>query len=468
MTTDLENSEILVVGLARSGLAAANFLIRRGAMVTITDIRDQRSLKDEVAHLVGPAKLVLGEHRQRDFLEADAIILSPGVPVALPELTAASSHGVPIWSEVELAHSYLRGPIIGVTGSNGKTTTVSLLGELLAAAGRPSAVVGNIGSPLIQAVEEHGPDPDFLYVVELSSFQLETVQDFRCDVSVLLNITPDHLDRYPGFEEYAAAKERVFRNQRERDFAVVNADDARVSEASRHTRAQVFPYSRTRRLEEGAMLVGDTLTIRRNGSEIALLRVSDLPFKGAHNLENALAAAAAAHLVGTDAVSIRAGLSRFKGVEHRLEFCGRSSGIDFYNDSKATNVESARRALESFESPLVVIMGGLDKGGDFQSLREVISRRAKRVIVIGAASDKIHMSLKGAVPISRTADLDGAFREALRFASRGDTVLLAPACASFDQFENYEQRGRVFKRIVMKELERNEVSLKPTVSGEES
>ncbi|MEE8586103.1 MAG: UDP-N-acetylmuramoyl-L-alanine--D-glutamate ligase, partial [Acidobacteriota bacterium] len=368
----LKNRRFLIVGFARSGLAAACFLMERGARVTITDLKSREELLTSIERLPGPAELVLGEHRRQDFLGADVIVLSPGVPASIAPLREADAQGVPILAEAELAFRHLKGPVVGVTGSNGKTTTTSWIGHILQGSDRDSVVAGNIGLPLIQAVSEQTPGQERIHVVELSSFQLETIEQFHCQIALLLNLTADHMDRYDSFEDYFRAKQRIFLNQGAGDFAILNLDDPALSRLAGQLRAQIFPFSRSQQLEEGAFVRQGWIICRQGGNEHSLMPVEDLPLKGEHNLENALAAASAAFLLDLAPEVIRQGLAGFQGVEHRIEWCGTLQGVSYYNDSKATNVDSAAKALQAFDTPLILIMGGLDKGGDFRSLRPLV------------------------------------------------------------------------------------------------
>jgi UDP-N-acetylmuramoylalanine--D-glutamate ligase len=443
---ELEGKRVLVVGLARTGVATARFCAARGARVTAIDDRGAEQLGEAVQRLreIG-CTLAFGGDQNIAFVEQDLIVPSPGVPPNHPGLVAARAARVTVWSEIELAWRFLRGRLVGVTGSNGKTTTASLIGHILAGSGEPVVVAGNIGTPLIAHVDQSNDKT--ISVAELSSFQLELIDSFRPDVSVLLNLTPDHLDRHASFEDYARAKARIFENQTERDTAVINADDPA---ATQHvpSRPQIFWFSRKNRVASGAYLRGDQIIFRREGEDLALLDRSDIGLRGEHNLENVLAAASAAFLAGAAPAEIAAGVRSFPGVEHRLEFVAEISGLSFFNDSKATNVDATIKALEAFPGGLFVILGGKDKGSDYAPLVPLLRERAKLVLLIGAASEKIAAQLGGAVPFERAGTLERAVALACERAREGDTVLLAPACASFDQFENYEHRGRVFKQLV--------------------
>jgi UDP-N-acetylmuramoylalanine--D-glutamate ligase len=443
---ELKDKRVLVLGLARTGIATARFCIARGARVTAIDDRGAEQLGEAVSELqkIGCA-LAFGSYPLTDFAAQDLIVPSPGVPANHPGLAAAREARVPIWSEIELAWRFLRGRLIGVTGSNGKTTTTSLIGHILAGSGKPVSVAGNIGTPLIAHVDESKNDS--ITVAELSSFQLELIDSFRPDISVLLNLTPDHLDRHSSFEDYARAKLRIFANQTERDAVVINADDPASAERA-PLRPQVFWFSRKKRVVSGAYLRNGQIVFRRDGEDTALLDRADIRLRGEHNLENVLAAASAAFLVGATAEEIAAGVRSFPGVEHRLEFVAEVSGVSFFNDSKATNVDATIKALEAFSGGLFVILGGKDKGSDYAPLIPLLRERARAVLLIGAAEEKIAAQLDGAVLFVRAGTLDRAVELAYQRAREGDTVLLAPACASFDQFENYEHRGRAFKQLV--------------------
>ncbi len=447
MNTGLQGKKVLVVGLARSGLAAANLLLARGARVRLTDLRDADALKDRLERLEGPAQLTLGQHRREDFLDADLIVVSPGVPSDQPCLQEARRQGKPIWAEVELAFRCMNGFFVGVTGSNGKTTTTTLIGELFRQAGRPVRVAGNIGRPLTELAGE-AAQPGTSYVVELSSFQLEHIHRFRCRVAILLNLTPDHLDRHYDFASYARAKERIFNRQGPEDFAILNRDDPALLEMIARRSSTVFPFSRRQRLEEGVFLEEGWIIARREGRKIPILPASEVRLRGVHNLENVLAATASGLVSGLEAPGMAGCFRSFSGVEHRLEYVDTLRGVQFFNDSKATNVDSACKALEAFHEPLLVIMGGRDKGGDFSSLRPLVEARARTIFLIGEAAVKLEKALGGAARLEQADTLPEAVREAFLQAGAGEVVLLAPACASFDMFDDFEHRGRVFKQAV--------------------
>ncbi|HYL47685.1 MAG TPA: UDP-N-acetylmuramoyl-L-alanine--D-glutamate ligase [Candidatus Limnocylindrales bacterium] len=443
---DLQGKRVLVVGLARTGVAAALFSARYGATVTAPDEKPEAQLAETAARLRDAGvKLELGAHNPASFLEQDLIVVSPGVPAKIPPLEQARAKGIPVWSEVELAWRFLRGKLVAITGSNGKTTTTSLVAHILKTAEIPTLVGGNIGVPLLALVERSLDTT--VTVAEISSFQLETIEAFRPEIGVLLNLSPDHLDRHATLDEYARAKMRMFENQLDRDAAVLNADDPEVTRRM-PSKPHIYWFSRQKRVAEGAFLRDDQIVFRADGAETVLARREDIPLRGEHSVENVLAGCAAAYLAGASPAAIAAGVKSFPGVEHRLEFVAEISGIAFYNDSKATNVDATLNAVESFPGPLIVILGGKDKGSPYTPLREPLTKRARLAILIGAAAEKIAAELEGAVPLERAGTLDRAVEMAMERARPGDTVLLAPACASFDQFENFEHRGRVFKELV--------------------
>jgi UDP-N-acetylmuramoylalanine--D-glutamate ligase len=470
---DLKGKRVLVVGLARTGLATAIFCAARGAHVTATDERAATQLGDvpETLRAAG-CTLELGGHRPETFPQQDLIVPSPGVPANHPDLKAARAANIPMWSEMELAWRFLRGSMVAITGSNGKTTTTALVAHILGnvSADATSRVIlaGNIGTPLIARVNDSADDS--VAVVEASSFQLELIDRLRPDVGVLLNLTPDHLDRHGSFEAYIRAKARLFENQVKADAAVLNADDPVVTQ---HVPAgpRLFWFSRTRQVAAGAYLRDDQIVFRRDGHDTPLLSRADIGLRGEHNLENVLAAASAAFLAGAEPAAIAAGVRSFPGVEHRLEFVAEINGVSFYNDSKATNVDATLKALEAFPGGLLVILGGKDKGSDFTPLADPLRARAREVFLIGAATEKIAMQLHAAqldtvVPVESAGTLDRAVALAFAHAVPGDTVLLAPACASFDQFDNYEHRGRVFKQLV-REIEAAHAGAAHTGAGHE-
>jgi UDP-N-acetylmuramoylalanine--D-glutamate ligase len=442
---ELNQKRVLVVGLGRSGVASALFLKSRGARVTVSDSKSEDQLREEIPRLLDQGIIVeTGGHGERTFQNQDLIVVSPGVPVDAEPLQQARALGQLVIGEIELAAEFLQGSVVAITGSNGKTTTTTLTGEILARSGLKTLVGGNIGTPAISFVEQSTPETTT--VLEVSSFQLETIQTFRPKIAVVLNVTPDHLDRHRTFAAYVDAKARIFENQEADDFAVLNADDATCVELAGRTRARVFWFSRKNEVKQGAHVRADEIVFQRNASTASIMPVSEIPLKGAHNLENALAAVTCGVLVGCETMGIRGAVRSFKAVEHRLEYVATIRGVEYYNDSKATNVDATIKALESFPSGVHLILGGKDKGSDYSVLNGLLRERVKRVYTIGAAAQKIESQIAGEVVASGT--LENAVKQASAAAESGDVVLLAPACASFDQFQNYEHRGRVFKELV--------------------
>jgi UDP-N-acetylmuramoylalanine--D-glutamate ligase len=490
---ELKNKRVLVVGLGKSGMAAALFLRERGARVTVSDSRSAVALAKEIPALLDAGIMVeTGGHGLLTFRRQDLIVVSPGVPYDTPELKQVRAFGLPIIGELELASRFLQGQVVAITGSNGKTTTTSLIGKIFADSGRPTLVGGNIGLPVIELVDESiglsggrgeeqvqernagilhsvqndnseegdgisAQDDNFVEgagevwnILEVSSFQLETVDEFRPHIAVVLNITPDHLDRHGSFENYAAMKTRITAKQTPADFLVLNAEDKPTQMVAASTKAQIFWFSGRRPIKQGAFVYGESvLFLPREGAKPEpVMPVAEIPLKGAHNVENVLAAVCAARLGGVSAECIRASVASFRAVEHRLEYVDALHGVAFYNDSKATNVDATKKALEAFPNGVHLILGGKDKNSDYTELGDLIRARVKFVYTIGSAAEKIERQLAGVAKIVSAGTLDAAVRKAAEDAVTGDVVLLAPACSSFDQFENYEHRGRVFKELV--------------------
>src|SRR5438270_13136748 len=443
---ELNGKRVLVVGLGKSSVASALFMKKHGARVTVSDTKSGDELRNEINVVLENAITVetVG-HGDRTFQGQDLIVVSPGVPVDAPPLVQARSLGESVIGEIELAAQFLPGPIVAITGSNGKTTTTTLTGEIMTASGFPALVGGNIGTPAISLAER--AKPGTVIVLEISSFQLETIQSFRPKVAVVLNVTPDHLDRHRTCEIYAAAKTRIFENQQSEDCAVLNADDPTCVAMVKKTRAQVYWFNRQNEVERGAWVRDGNIVFRDGSGQREIMQVSEGPLKGAHNLENVLAAVCASVLMGCAAEKIRQAVHDFKAVEHRLEFVASIGGVDYYNDSKATNVDATIKALESFPSNIHLILGGKDKGSDYTVLNDLLPSRVKRVYTIGAAAAKIESQIKG-LEVVHAETLENAIRQAHASAQSGDVVLLAPACASFDQFKSYEHRGRNFKEMV--------------------
>ncbi len=449
---DFTSKRIVVIGAGKTGLALARFFSARGARVTVSDRADEEVLAGQADALrrMG-VTLEAGGHRPKTFQETDLVVLSPGVPHNLAVLTAARQRGVPVTGEVELAAGFIGEPVVAVTGTNGKTTTVSLTGEMLKASGKNVWVGGNIGRPLIEYV--HDRRIHEALVLELSSFQLDTIETFRPRVAVLLNISADHLDRYASLADYTASKSRIFKNQTAADTAVVNAGDPRALAAVGGGRARLLAFIQGSPQQlptaQGAAIEGEMLIIRMKeaGGE-ARFDLSAVGLRGAHNRENMAAAALAALAAGARPDGIRRALADFRGLPHRLQPAGTVAGVAYINDSKATNVDAVLRALESFDHPVVLIMGGRTKGDDFGLLREPLASRARALIVMGEAADRILERLDGLVGTHRVADMAAAVGLARRLARPGDVVLLAPGCASFDAYRDYRQRGEDFLQKV--------------------
>jgi UDP-N-acetylmuramoylalanine--D-glutamate ligase len=443
---ELRKKRVLVVGLARTGVATALFCARHNAIVSATETRTESELGDAPAKLreAGVA-LEFGGHTEKMFLAQDLVIPSPGVPADDAFLKLARSKGITVWSEIELAYRFLEGKLIGITGSNGKTTTTTLVHHILQAGAMKSFLAGNVGTPLIGEVEKM--DGSSVAVAELSSFQLELIAKFRPNIGALLNLTPDHLDRHKTMEAYGAAKARIFENQTELDAAILNADDA-ASAKYAPKKPQVFWFSRTKSVTQGACLRGEEIVVVHRGKEERVMSVGEIPLAGAHNVENVLAAVLMARLAGVDSATIAKAVKSFPGVEHRLEFVAEIGGVRYYNDSKATNVDATLKALDAFPGRILIVLGGKDKGSDYTVLQKPLREKAILALLIGAAAEKIESQIAGSVAMERAGTLERAVEAAAQAAKAGDVVLLAPACASFDQFKNYEERGRVFKELV--------------------
>jgi UDP-N-acetylmuramoylalanine--D-glutamate ligase len=443
----LADKRVLVVGLGRSGIAAAALCAARGARVTVTDKRPAAELGASISKLSAGVTHELGGHRRETFLGADLIVLSPGVP-EIPELAAARAAGVEITGELELASCFVAGTIVGITGTNGKSTTTTLVGEMLRATGRPTFVGGNLGEPLAEAVGTPAAEAGGFCVVEISSFQLETVATFHPQVAVLLNITPDHLDRYDGMDGYAAAKARIFAAQTSDDFAVVNFDDPLAVRASDGGRGRREGFSILETLAIGAWL-GGPLMLKLPGQPPESYP-ADLPWLVGqrHNQANALAALLAARLAGASPAQARAGLLAFRALAHRMELVAEADGVAYYDDSKGTNVGAVVAALDGFPRPVILIAGGRDKGGDYAPLAEALGRVGRAAILIGEAAEKMQAAFRDVLPVERAPTLETAVDAARRLARPGDAVVLSPACSSFDMFRDYAHRAEVFRGAV--------------------
>jgi len=446
---ELKGKKVLVVGLGKSGLAAALFLRRRGAQVTVSDVRSAEALSKEIPALLEEGiNVEAGGHGLLTFRRQDLIVVSPGVPLNTPELAQVKSFGLPVIGELELAARFLKGKMLAITGSNGKTTTTALVGEILKKAGLPTLVGGNIGFPVVGLIEESTDET--WSVLEVSSFQLESTVEFHPAIAVILNITPDHLDRHGTFENYALAKERIFAAQNEHDSVVLNADNERAAESAARSAATVYWFSIEHPVDRGAWLENGYVVYRlaKDAATETVMPLSGIPLKGAHNVENVLAAVVASRLAGAPAEAIRQAVESFQAVEHRLEFVATVNGVSFYNDSKATNVDATAKAIAAFDSGIHLILGGKDKGAGYTQLGNLLRERVRAVYTIGTAAAKIESELRGVVSIQSCETLENAVSAAASAAHPGEVVLLAPACSSYDQFENYEHRGRVFKDLV--------------------
>ena len=451
---ELADKNILIVGLGKSGAAAARFLKKRGAKVTVTDMTDEQKLGLYLKELDGMnITMELGQHRIETFEQADLIVVSPGVPHTILPIKRAMEKGVAVVGEVELASRFIKEPVVAVTGTNGKTTTTKLLGEMLENSGIKVFVGGNIGNPLINYVEKE--EKAQVIVAEISSFQLDTIDTFRPKVSVLLNITKDHLDRYPDFDAYVKAKGKIFENQREDDTAVLNGSDPLIRLLCENIKAKKVFFSCDQDDAPGengkdATVMGKKIIIRLAGNGIRSIDLSCMSLRGRHNKENISAACLAALAAGGTFEGIEHALKKFKGLSHRLEYVLAINGASYFNDSKATNVDAVARALESFSAPVILIMGGRDKDNDFSALGDLVRLHAKKLIVMGETSEKIKSALACLVSINSASSMEGAVFQAYREAVAGDIVLLSPACSSFDMYNSYAERGEHFCRVVKK------------------
>jgi UDP-N-acetylmuramoylalanine--D-glutamate ligase len=446
----LGGKKVLIIGAARSGIASARFLADKGAIVALNDQKPIEKWSAEALALreIGVG-LLPGEAPSWLLDQLDLVVVSPGVPATIIPIRYAERAGAEVIGEVELAARYLKGRIVAITGSNGKTTTTSLIGELLGNAGLPTQVGGNIGNALISMVESSRDDG--WTVVELSSFQLETIKTLRPSIAIVLNVTPNHMDRYETFNDYAAAKHRIFMNQTEEDVAVLNADDPTVSSWASGLRAKVMNFSVRKELERGVFLNGDELVFRWDEGEQDLLRIGEMKLRGLHNVENIAAALAAGIAAGASIESMRETVKQFNPVEHRLEFVDEIRGVRFYNDSKATSVDATLKALEAFAGDpgkVVLILGGRGKKAPYEPLAKLVRDKVRKLVLIGEDAETIATDLGEYASFERASDMKDAVARSFAAAEKGDVVLLAPACASFDMFESFEHRGKVFKADV--------------------
>jgi UDP-N-acetylmuramoylalanine--D-glutamate ligase len=443
----LAGKKVLVIGAARSGIACASFLVARGATVALNDQKPIEAWNaDALALMVKGVACLPGDVPSWLLDQIQLVVVSPGVPTSSIPLRYAERAGAEIIGEVELAARYVKGRIVAITGTNGKTTTTTLVGALLKDAGLTTQVGGNIGTPLISLVESSSDDG--WTVVEVSSFQLETIRNFHPQVAVFLNVTPNHMDRYESFTDYAAAKHRVFSQQEPGDVAVLNADDAVVASWASGLRAHVVRFSTKRELDEGLFLRGGKVVSRTPDGERVLMLRDEMKLRGLHNAENVLASLAAGLSCGARPESMQDTVRRFEPVEHRLEFVAEFAGVKFYNDSKATSVDAALKALEAFQDDsgkIVLILGGRGKKAPYAPLALLVREKVRKLILIGEDAELIAGELGEQAPSERATDMKEAVGRSFQAAESGDVVLLAPACASFDMFDSFEHRGRVFK-----------------------
>ena len=442
------SKRVLVIGAARSGLAAVDFLCNHGYSVILTDMSPEAD-EAVLAHLRQlKVQMIWGEQPDVSALRPDFIVISPGIALTIPPAVAAKEMGIPIINETELAFCSARASFVAITGTNDKTTTTSLLGELLKNEQHQVVVGGNIGLPLVSIAESLGEED--LIVAEMSSFQLETTVTIKPKVALMLNLTPDHLDRHGDMQGYLEAKAKIFANQDEGDYLILNADDAYLAPLAKQARSQVIFFSRQHILKEGVFLRGNTVVFCHDGKETSICQKEEIAIKGAHNLENAMAAIAAAMVLGVAPERIREVLQTFAGVEHRLEPVRKWHGVLFVNDSKGTNPDSTMKALEAYDEPLILIAGGKNKGSDFSDLAQLIARKVKQVILIGQAKEELRAALAacGYEQVVMCDTYEEVVRLATELAEPGDVVMLSPACASWDMFNSYEERGRLFKKLV--------------------
>ena len=438
---DVTNKHIVVLGAARSGLAVARLLKHNGARVFVSDLAEAGTKSNEIIFLQKEAiAFEFGVHSDK-ILEADFIVLSPGIPPTSTVVKRINARGIPIFSELEIAYRFCQSPIIAITGSNGKTTTTTLLGEMLRWEKPQSIVAGNIGEALSDHVAQSQPS-DWA-AVEVSSFQLETIDQFHPRIVVLLNLAPNHLDWYENYEAYVAAKIKIIDNLDQDDYLIYNGDDDLLVDKIKNSPAHKECFS-LKNTSARAYYKGDTLYLDKK----PLVAVNEMPLRGKHNYQNAMAAAMAAEQTGIKILTIQSVLKSFHGVEHRLEFVSTINGIHFINDSKATTVESLAVALNSFKTPIILIAGGKDKGGDYSKLNHLIKQNVRKVVLIGAASPKMAQTWQDLVPVHLSSSLQSAIADAFSAAEKGDNVLLSPACSSFDMFKDFEDRGRQFKHFV--------------------
>jgi UDP-N-acetylmuramoylalanine--D-glutamate ligase len=446
---EIKNKRVLVVGIARSGVAVARFLVEKGAMVTLTDSKTSEQLRETLRELpAGKVEVMAGVYPKVTAGDFDLLVVSPGVPLTVAPVRQALAAGVPVLSELELAYRFAVTPVVAITGTNGKTTTTTLTGEIFKAAGRRTCVGGNIGLPLVLEVEKYGPED--IIVAEVSSFQLESIHDFKPRVAAILNFTPDHLDRHGTMENYMAAKARVFENQDRRDYTILNYDDPEVRKLAGKTAGQVIFFSRQHKLDTGVFVQNGHITAVTGENREIICPVQEVGIRGAHNLENALAATAATYVMGVGGDTIGQVLRTFPGVTHRMEYVAEINGVKYVNDSKGTNPDAAIKALDAYDEPIVLIAGGRSKGSDFGEFAARVQKKARALVVVGECAEELAAAVRGTGfnRIRRAADFEDAVHLAAREARPGDIVLLSPACASWDMFKSFEERGDLFKAVV--------------------
>lgn len=441
----LEGKKVLVVGLGKTGEALCRFLLDHGAQVMISEKKNSEEMSQKVSFWRQKGvRVESGKHELESFLQSDVIVPSPGVPM-IPELEEARKKGIKIISEIELAYRFLKGKIIGITGSNGKSTTATLTHKILKEGGLEAFLAGNIGTPLISLVENS--KDEHIYVTEISSFQLEYADEFRVPISVFLNISPDHLDWHTSFHAYFGAKKKLLAAQNEGDIAILNRDDPQVWMLNKESKARIYAFSRERKVSPGCYIEGDWVVLQDKKEE-RLMRGAEIPLIGIHNQENIMASSLVGHIFGLSLQQIKESIKGFKGLEHRLEKVLTIKGVDFYNDSKATNVDATLKSIQSFDRKIILILGGRDKGGDFYKLAKAIREKVKKIILIGEAREKIARALNNTGPSESVSSLKEAVRAGYSEAGPGEVILLAPACTSFDMFQSFEERGKVFKQEV--------------------
>ncbi|MGE5633001.1 MAG: UDP-N-acetylmuramoyl-L-alanine--D-glutamate ligase [Caulobacteraceae bacterium] len=445
----IKNKNVLVIGAAVTGVPVVKQLVKMGADVTLNDSKKVAELQDIITKLEDlPIKLVAGGHPEELAEKCDFVVVSPGVPLDIPLVMRAKALGKEVISEIELAYRFINTPVAAITGTNGKTTTTALLGEIMKASGRNTYVTGNIGHAMILEVENAKPED--VFVVEVSSFQLESVSTFKPKVSAILNITPDHLNRHKTLENYISAKCNVFANQDGNDYTILNADDPETVTVASRAKSKVLFFSRRKPLEEGAWVEDGHIVIKLGDKKATVIHKDKIYIPGNHNLENALAAALMAYCLGVEPSVIAEVLESFKGVEHRIEFVEEVDGVIYYNDSKGTNTDASIKAIEAMKRPTVIIAGGYDKGSEYDDFIEAFGSRIKHMVLIGKTADKIEKTAysHGFKNTHRAEDLKDAVQKCYALSAPGDAVLLSPACASWDMFNNYEERGRLFKQYV--------------------